>query len=321
MVKLTPSLVYVRTKTSVENVTKLNLWGCEVDDIELCAEMPKLQVLSLSVNKVQSLASLQHCKALEELYIRKNKIENIDELKYLRDLPKLRVLWIEENPCTEIASYRNKVIQMLPQITTLDNIGEVDFLTAKTSFSAVNRDAQNDVEDPVQDSEPAPSMSTSIVCNGPTDSTNSDSAESERTELFIPNVFSPLNRTKSLMNASMMGSYIFEEREPKEEIPGWEDFQLEEAELQEPSPRMFQSYYEGVRPPRGYGKQNVWNMPQRGAWTRKRQTNLRSQSMSPARLQRTENMLAAVRVLLDELDQDGLRQVIDEAQRRIKKRF
>lgn len=98
--------------------------GCEVDDIELCAEMQKLQVLSLSVNKVQSLASLQHCKALEELYIRKNKIENIDELKYLRDLPKLRVLWIEENPCTENASYRNKIIQMLPQITTLDNMGE-----------------------------------------------------------------------------------------------------------------------------------------------------------------------------------------------------
>lgn len=77
----------------------------------------------------------------------------------------------------------------------------------------------------MQDSESAPSMSTSIVCNGPTDSTNSNSAESERTELFISNEFPLLNRTKSLMNASMMGSYIFEEHEPKQDIPGWEDFQ------------------------------------------------------------------------------------------------
>ena len=83
--------------------------------------MPKLQILALSVNKVSSLKPLQYCKALEELYIRKNKIEDIEELKYLKDLPKLRVLWIEENPCTENSAYRNKVIQMLPQLTTLDN--------------------------------------------------------------------------------------------------------------------------------------------------------------------------------------------------------
>lgn len=63
-------------------------------------------------------------------------------------------------------------------------------------------------------------------------------------------------------------------------------FRLEEPELQEPLPRMFQSYYEGVRPPRGYGKQNPWNGPERGTWTRKRYTNVRSQSMSPAKVSR-----------------------------------
>ena len=108
--------------------------GCDVDDIDLCSQMPKLQVLSLSVNRVSSLAPLQHCVELEELYIRKNRLEDLDELKNLKGLKKLRVLWIEENPCTLSSSYRRKVIQMLPQLMTLDNIGNHLSFNSLTKF-------------------------------------------------------------------------------------------------------------------------------------------------------------------------------------------
>ncbi|KAE9552817.1 hypothetical protein FO519_003974 [Halicephalobus sp. NKZ332] len=266
MVKLTPSLVYVRTKNSVENVIKLNLWGCEVDDIELCAEMPKLQILSLSVNKVSNLSPLQYCKELEELYIRKNRIDNIDELKHLKNLSKLKVLWIEENPCTENSAYRNKVIQMLPQLTTLDN-------------KAIVRENQNEIEDPVQVPGPTPSISASMACQGSSGSNHSESSETDN-EMTTSQIFVPLNRTRSLMNASMIGSYVLEEPKP---IPGWEDFQIDEVpESMEPSPQMFQSFYEGRRPPRGYAT-HIFNEVQRGSLTRKR-FNLRSQSMSPAKI-------------------------------------
>ena len=54
-----------------------------------------------SVNCITTLADIQNCKNLQELYIRKNKIGNLDELCWLRDLTKLRSLWLEENPCVQ----------------------------------------------------------------------------------------------------------------------------------------------------------------------------------------------------------------------------
>jgi hypothetical protein len=80
---------------------------------------------------------------------------------------------------------------------------------------------------------------------------------------------------------------------------------------------MYQSFHEGMRPmPKGYASQ-LWATAPVRTFTRKR-ISPRSQSMSPARTH--ENIISAVRVLLDELDQDGLRHVIEEAQRRIKKK-
>uniref|UniRef100_A0AC34FR12 Uncharacterized protein n=1 Tax=Panagrolaimus sp. ES5 TaxID=591445 RepID=A0AC34FR12_9BILA len=315
MVKLTPSLVYIRTKTSVENVTKLNLWGCDVDDIELCSQMPKLQILSLSVNRVSSLAPLRYCIALEELYIRKNKLEELDELKNLSGLKKLRVLWIEENPCTENSSYRNKVIQMLPQLMTLDNIALKKGIVS------------HDVEDPIQRRTIADKvipMSASVhysnqLGNGTQESeTTEDDLQAAYPQMSQSMMILPLNlnRTTSLMNTSMIAGLNFDER--NEDMSGWEDdFNLEESA--QPSNTMFQSFHEGIQPmPKGYASQ-IWGTAPIRTLTRHR-ISPRSQSASPARTQRVENIVSAVRVLLDELDQDGLRHVIDEAQRRIKKK-
>jgi Leucine-rich repeat (LRR) protein len=37
------------------------------------------------------------------LYIRKNKIPELNEICWLRNLPKLKFLWLEENPAAQIA--------------------------------------------------------------------------------------------------------------------------------------------------------------------------------------------------------------------------
>ena len=53
------------------------------------------------MNTISTLADIQFCKNLQELYIRKNRIPDISEICWLRDLPRLRNLWLEENPCAE----------------------------------------------------------------------------------------------------------------------------------------------------------------------------------------------------------------------------
>ncbi len=75
------------------------------------------------------------CLKLQELYLRKNEVQQHDrgiccitlhhkllstdafglqvaevtEVQWLAHLPDLRVLWLSDNPCAEISSYRQKV--------------------------------------------------------------------------------------------------------------------------------------------------------------------------------------------------------------------
>jgi len=84
-----------------------------------------VEVLSLSVNCIITLADIQNCKNLQELYIRKNKIPDLNEVCWLRDLTKLKNLWLEENPCCNAQQsdlYRATVIRNLPHLQKLDNV-------------------------------------------------------------------------------------------------------------------------------------------------------------------------------------------------------
>ncbi|KAK6061131.1 leucine Rich repeat-containing domain protein, partial [Cooperia oncophora] len=46
--------------------------------------MVNIEVLSLSVNRVETLQPLRNCTRLVELYLRKNNIESLTELEYLK---------------------------------------------------------------------------------------------------------------------------------------------------------------------------------------------------------------------------------------------
>eukprot|EP00345_Euplotes_harpa_P015057 CAMPEP_0168354656 /NCGR_PEP_ID=MMETSP0213-20121227/24035_1 /TAXON_ID=151035 /ORGANISM="Euplotes harpa, Strain FSP1.4" /LENGTH=129 /DNA_ID=CAMNT_0008366617 /DNA_START=82 /DNA_END=472 /DNA_ORIENTATION=- len=54
---------------------------------------------------------------LKELYLRKNKIDNLREIHYLKGLPNLEVLWLWDNP----PHYRLYIVKMLPKLKKLDN--------------------------------------------------------------------------------------------------------------------------------------------------------------------------------------------------------
>lgn len=92
-----------------------------MEDVSIVRKMSHVEVLSLSVNNISTLADFACCKNLQELYIRKNNIHDLNEVLYLKDLPRLKNLWLADNPCAEGDNYRMTVLRHLPNLQKLDN--------------------------------------------------------------------------------------------------------------------------------------------------------------------------------------------------------
>lgn len=68
---------------SLAAVKSLNLWGNDLYDVSILRRMPNAEVLSLSVNRISSLADFASCSRLAELYLRKNEIADLAQVGYL----------------------------------------------------------------------------------------------------------------------------------------------------------------------------------------------------------------------------------------------
>ena len=118
---LTTELVQMKCRTdNLPMINKLNIWGMDLGDVSLVERMPNLQVLSLSVNKIDTLKPFASLKKLQELYLRNNNIQTLNEVMHLKDLKNLSVLWLSENPVSALPFYREFVVKQLPSLTTLD---------------------------------------------------------------------------------------------------------------------------------------------------------------------------------------------------------
>ena len=121
--KLTRELIAQKVKSDrLDIIRKLNLWGNNIEDISIIREMPSLEIVSLSINKIRTLAPFGHLKNLRELYLRRNLISNLNEIKHLTSCDNLTVLWLGENPICDNPNYRNIIICILPQLQKLDDI-------------------------------------------------------------------------------------------------------------------------------------------------------------------------------------------------------
>ena len=120
---LTKELIFQRNPkiTDISEITKLNIYGEDIVDISLISSMPKLEYLCLSNNQISSLSALSNCFYLREIFLRDNKISSFEELNNLKHLFNLKVLWLEGNPICEDDFYRKKVLNILPQVISLDN--------------------------------------------------------------------------------------------------------------------------------------------------------------------------------------------------------
>ncbi|CAC5407450.1 CFAP410 [Mytilus coruscus] len=121
--RLSEALVLARTRaTDFESVKKLNFWGSGIRDVSVVKKLPNLEVCSLSVNNISTLEDFAECENLREIFIRKNKIEDLSEICHLKTLPNLRNLWLADNPCDQTENYRQTVLKTLPNLQKLDNI-------------------------------------------------------------------------------------------------------------------------------------------------------------------------------------------------------
>ncbi|MCL4148918.1 UNVERIFIED_CONTAM: hypothetical protein GTU68_010076 [Idotea baltica] len=96
--------------------------GSELTNVAVVRNLPNVEVLSLSVNQIATLEDFQYCNNLQELYIRKNNISDINEVLYLQQIPKLKSLWLSDNPCADFNEYRLTVLRALPHLQKLDNV-------------------------------------------------------------------------------------------------------------------------------------------------------------------------------------------------------
>jgi len=311
MVKLTENIVCSRTKASaLENIRRLNCWGCDLDDIEIMQQMPNLEVVSLSVNNITTLWPLSGCTKLEELYLRKNNIVDFQELRYLTCLQKLRVLWLKENPCSEHPHYRFQVLRTLPKLHTLDDRQVTpEELKAAKEFDQRNgalseNGALTQVEESCEYSPPE--------CDYPSPE--------------IPNVNNGIGwKTVRLPDRQQM------EREPMRMVE------------MERHPRnsdnfsgMGTSFYvpnvsvesNGYGTPRNDGRNTSTSMTslhditpevttwqQQQAWQQQRNSAPRHIPLNSNQ----NNILVAISALLNELDRQGLEAVINEAEQRLRR--
>ena len=107
--------------SDITELKSLNIWGEDLQDISIISKMPNLEILSLSSNRISTLSPLSTCLNMREIYLRNNNITSFEELNHLRHLFNLKVLWLEGNPICDDIFYREKVLNLLPQIIYLDN--------------------------------------------------------------------------------------------------------------------------------------------------------------------------------------------------------
>ena len=119
---LTLELITKRLKNSkLDEIKALNLWGKDLEDISILSQLPNLEIVSLRKNKISNIEVLKNHKNLRELYLKENLINDIKQIEQLKDLKQFEVLSLEENPITSIPDYRNKILEILPQLKKLDD--------------------------------------------------------------------------------------------------------------------------------------------------------------------------------------------------------
>ena len=145
--KLTRELIVQKVRSDkLAQIKNLNLWGNNIDNVDILTQMPSLEIVSLSVNKISTLKPFAELPKLRELYLRNNMISDLNEIKYLIGCENLSILWLSENPICKNKNYRYVVVGILPQLEKLDDVAITEEERAKAE-QKLNGTYQSDEEE------------------------------------------------------------------------------------------------------------------------------------------------------------------------------
>ncbi|CCW59958.1 unnamed protein product [Phytomonas sp. EM1] len=120
---LTEEMILDKTNVHrLEEVRRLNLWGKGLTDVSIVSKLKNVEVLALAANQISSLQPFASCTTLQELYLRKNAVEDLREIPFLRNLAKLHTLWLMDNPCARHPRYREFVLHCCSALKKLDSL-------------------------------------------------------------------------------------------------------------------------------------------------------------------------------------------------------
>jgi len=106
----------------LEKMKYLNLWGEDIENIDIISEMKSLKLINLSANKISSLKPLENLAQLKEVYLRQNNISDLNQINYLSNCPHLKSLWLTGNPiCKNNDEFLKAITEKLPNLASLDN--------------------------------------------------------------------------------------------------------------------------------------------------------------------------------------------------------
>ncbi|XP_041447919.1 cilia- and flagella-associated protein 410-like [Drosophila obscura] len=121
-VLLEQMVLYLAKVHDVERVVNISFVNCGLTDVSIVQRMAKLEIASLSVNGITSLKVFAGCTMLKKLYLRSNKIEDINEVEHIRNLLHLEDFTLEGNPCVKRAGpgYRGILLRTLRTLKIID---------------------------------------------------------------------------------------------------------------------------------------------------------------------------------------------------------
>jgi Leucine-rich repeat (LRR) protein len=104
-------------------VQKLSIISCKLKSLENFPELPALERIELSDNKISgTLEVLAQYPELKVIKLAGNKIKSLEDIVCLKNVSKLENLDLAENPLCKQKDYPEKVWELLPELKVLDGV-------------------------------------------------------------------------------------------------------------------------------------------------------------------------------------------------------
>jgi len=116
------------------NLTTLSMINVGLTSLEGLPKLPSLRTIDLSDNKLTGDLDklVENCPRLYHINLCANKISDVEALTQLKKLDELAALDLFDCAVTEVADYRQKVFELLPQLKYLDGF-DVNDVEAEVS--------------------------------------------------------------------------------------------------------------------------------------------------------------------------------------------